>query len=477
MLWRPRSILQLMFFGLITVVAPLCVGIFYTVETLDELAQQNQMVNQQTISLTRSSQLFETSVLDLERRARQYVALGDADLLELFVREREQLLIALGQIEPTLLRLEHETGDAMRTAWQQLNEHLQAMGTDGREIEGSLGLFDQLGEGSSNFRDLVQTYVDRQLTELGQYADDIQQSLMLMVVLLAVLTLAFSFLLIYWITNPVKQMRRQIRLLGSGDMSQQIRISGPAEMQMLGAQLEWLRIRLDELEQQKLQFLRHMSHELKTPLASLREGADLLAEGVAGELQQKQREVVDIIRDNSRELQRLIENLLDYNQVLHSQQLQIKSVALRTLWRELLLVHKISIDRKGLKVHCDGDFAEWSVDEAKFRAVLDNLLSNAVNYTPEQGQIDISWSVQEESLVMDVANSGNAIVEAEQEKIFEPFFQGLNSRSGPIKGSGIGLSVARECMQAHGGSLKLAEHPTLAVCFRLMCPGMENNSI
>ena len=77
-------------------------------------------------------------------------------------------------------------------------------------------------------------------------------------------------------------------------------------------------------------------------------------------------------------------------------------------------------------------------------------------------------------LSMDVANSGEAIPDVDQGKIFEPFYQGVTRRTGPIKGSGIGLSVARECMQAHGGSLMLVQHPTLAVCFRLQCPETEN---
>lgn len=475
MLWRPRSILQLMLFGLITVVAPLCVAIFYTVETLDELARQSQSVNQQTITLTRSSQHFESRLLDLERRARQYVALDDVNLLELFVRERQQLLLTLEQVELALTDDSRETGKMMRTSWQALYATLQAVPDEGGDIKSSLPLFSQLGAESLTFKQLVQDYVDQRLAELVDHANDIQRSLMVMVALLTVLTFVFSILLIYWINTPIRQIRKQIRKLGSGDMSQPIRITGPAEMQQLGEQLEWLRTRLDELEQEKLQFLRHMSHELKTPLASLREGADLMAEGVAGELQQKQREVVEIIQANSRELQRLIENLLDYNQMIHSQALQIQPYLLSALWQELIVTYQMTIDRKALRITCEGNVEQWPVDETKFRAVLDNLLSNAVNYTPLQGCIDISWHEAEGQLIMDVANSGEPISVTEQSRIFDPFYQGASSRSGPIKGSGIGLSVAKECMQAHGGDLSLVEHTSLAVCFRLQCPA-ENGS-
>jgi two-component system sensor histidine kinase GlrK len=466
-----------MLFGLITVVAPLCVAIFYTVQTLDELASQNQKASQHTISLTRSSQFFETNLLDLERRARQFVALGDPDLLELFVRERKQLQAALVQINETLTAIDHESRSALYQQWLQLDQGLQAIPQASDEISAALPRFDELSAAANAFRQQVQAYVDAQLGELSRNAEDIQRSLMLMVALLAVLTLIFSLLLIYWIATPVKQIGREIRQLGSGDMSQPIQISGPAEMQLLGNELEWLRKRLDELEQQKLQFLRHMSHELKTPLASLREGADLLAEGVAGELQAKQSEVVDIIRDNSRELQRLIENLLDYNQVVHNQQLDVQPLSLHTVWQELMSTHQISIEQKQLQIDCEGDVESWPLDEAKFRTVLDNLLSNAVNYAPEKGRIDIGWHQQDEALVMEVANSGKAIPKDEWKKIFEPFYQGVNSRTGPIKGSGIGLSVARECILAHGGTLTLSQHPELPVCFRITCPTLENNGI
>lgn len=478
MLWRPRSILQLMLFGLMTVVAPLCVAIFYTVETLDEQARQSQSVNQQTISLTRSSQQFQSGLLDLERRARQYVALDDADLLALFVRERQQLLLTLQQMALVLPDDQNANTTMIRASWQLLDATLQQLPELGAEINMALPLFGQLGEESFKFQQLVQNYVDQRLAGLVENANDIQRSLLLMVGLLAVLTFFFSILLIYWINSPVRQIRQQIRQLGSGDMSQPIRVSGPAEMQQLGDQLEWLRTRLDELEQEKLQFLRHMSHELKTPLASLREGADLMAEGVVGELQPKQKDVVDIIQANSHELQRLIENLLDYNQMVHSQALQLQPINLQMLWQELISTYQMTIERNQLQLSCAGGVDEWPVDETKFRAVLDNLLSNAVNYTPQQGVIEVSWySIEDgsaELLVMDIANNGEPISEQEQMKIFDPFYQGASSRSGPIKGSGIGLSVAKECMQAHGGDLALVEHDSLAVCFRLQCPAESN---
>ncbi len=109
------------------------------------------------------------------------------------------------------------------------------------------------------------------------------------------------------------------------------------------------------------------------------------------------------------------------------------------------------------------------VDRYKLKTTLDNLLSNAVNYTPDGGEIDIVWRPEDDTLVIDVANSGEAIPPEDKERVFEPFFQSASKRTGPIKGSGIGLSVARECIEAQGGSLFLASHDKLPNCFRLIC--------
>ena len=241
---------------------------------------------------------------------------------------------------------------------------------------------------------------------------------------------------------------------------------------MLGSKLEWLRSRLHDTDQQKQQFLRHISHELKTPLASLREGADLLAEHVTGGLSPQQQEIVEIVRQNGIELQRLIENLLDFNQ-LPNQHLTLEDIRVEPLVRQLLGNYRIAIDKKALHVNLQGSVHSWMADLSRLSTTLDNLVSNAVVYSPDGGIIDIAWRVESASLVIDVANSGDPIPAADAERLFEPFFQGATKRSGPIKGSGIGLSVARECIEVQGGSLELATHERLPICFRMTCPAQR----
>lgn len=475
MLWRPRSLLQLVLIGFFTVMAPLCVAIFYTVHAFDRFAVNNSQMTQHLVALTRSSQLLQSELLDLERSAGQYQALGGVKLRLLFDQGLERLGSRLDEMESLV--------DAdLRFYLLSLTAALEPLRLDPPAAVEPFNpnpvraIFDKVNVLSLKLRHFSQLYVDAELEQQGLDGAEVKRSLVWMLSLLVLLTLVAVLFFTYWINRPVRQLEREIGRLGRGDFSQSIRIKGPQEMKLLGEKLEWLRGKLNELDTQKQQFLRHMSHELKTPLASLREGADLMAEGVVGSLDSRQLEIVEIIQQNSTELQRLIENLLDYNQLQQHRQLNTARVDIAALWSELLASYSITIERKALRVSSAGESLCWIADPAKLRTLLDNLLSNAISYSPAAGEVQIEWYLSDATLICEVCNSGEAIVAADAAQIFEPFFQGRNKRSGAIKGSGIGLSVARECVAVHQGSLQLVPGKRLPICFRLILPMLEEPS-
>ncbi len=474
MLWRPRSLLQLMLVGFFTVVAPLCVAIFYTVQAFDSLSINNNRMTRDLVVLTRTNQVLQSDLLDLERRAGQYVALGEENLLALFEQGYQRIRSQFDEIEVLIDEERNFHLLSLRESLERLHIAMLAR-NDLFDGEAVLAMFDGISRLSVEFRRASSTYVDEQLALQVYEAGEIKRSLLLMVSLLALVTLFAVLFFTYWINRPVRQLEREIGQLGSGDLTRRIRISGPQEMQLLGERLDWLRAQLHELDEQKQEFLRHMSHELKTPLASMREGADLMAEGVVGSLDQRQLEIVSIIQQNSLELQRLIENLLDYNLVLQHRQLNTERVDIQALWTELLKTYAMTVERKNIRISCEGESLCWIADASKLRTVLDNLLSNAISYSPSDGEVAISWNNVDNTLVCEVSNSGQQIASDEAEQIFRPFYQGRNSRSGAIKGSGIGLSVARECTHAHGGTLELMPEGRLPVCFSLKLPLLEVN--
>jgi two-component system sensor histidine kinase GlrK len=450
-------------------------AILFTVQTLGELANRNREVTQVVVDVTRLGQDIQGDVLELERRARQYLALAEPELAQLFERERSILLDKLQTLQD---RMPSQSPDVegLLLSLRQLTLTTTPVPNPADALNGTSlpaqrldQAFSMISLQSSAVKKWLLSSVDQLLQRNAAEADSIIDALVWQLSLLAFATLALLLLCAYWISRPIRSLTQEIHQLGTAGLSHAIEISGPLELQALGSKLEWLRQSLHDSEQQKQQFLRHISHELKTPLSSLREGADLLAEQVAGHLSQQQHEIVEIVRQNGIELQRLIENLLDYNQLPH-QELTLEELNLEALWQELLSNYRISIDKKNLQLKLHGEVEWWMADRYKLKTTLDNLLSNAVTYTPEGGQIDIVWRTESANLVIDVANSGEPIPKEDKERVFEPFFQSASKRTGPIKGSGIGLSVARECIEVQGGSLNLASHNRLPICFRLICP-------
>lgn len=463
--WQPKSVLQLVVVGFFTTVAPLCLAILYTVQTLGDLSEQSRAVTGNVIAINRQGQSLQTELLDLERRARQYVALNNDELLQLFRREKQGCLDKLEQ-----LRL---ATPGSGTLLQELEDTVTVL--DPVKTTPLNDQFAHLLSLRTSLAEWLREYVDRHITEHEANAKTVQDSLLVMVFLLALATLLLMLFFSYWINRPVRAVVSEIKRLGEGDLSSQVAISGPQEVCILGQELEWLRLRLNDTEQQKMTFLRHISHELKTPLASLREGTDLLADEVPGPLLVRQREIVAIVQQNGYELQRLIENLLDYNQLPH-QGLRLEPVDLPAMGKLLFEHYQMTSENKGLNVSSQWRLERWVADRSKLKTALDNLISNAVNYTPDGEVINLDCRQEGESLVIEVANTGLPIPKKERARLFEPFFQGSTERRGAIKGSGIGLSLARECMQAQGGSLEIVSHPTFEVCFRLTCPLLEQTS-
>jgi len=245
--------------------------------------------------------------------------------------------------------------------------------------------------------------------------------------------------------------------MGSADFTHAIEVDGPQDMRYLGQRLEWLRSRLHELEEQQNRFLRHVSHELKTPLTAVREGAELLRDRVGGELSPEQREIVRIVRENTLSLQKLIEDLLNYHQTRSIEPQTLGPVALADVVRRVVREHKLAAFARLINVETKLVPSMIVGDGEKVRAIVDNLLSNAIKYSPRSGTIAIELRPEGDQAVLDVIDGGPGISAADRPHIFESFYQGKTAPHGRIKGSGLGLAIANEYTLAHGGRIELID--------------------
>ena len=451
----PRSFLGLLVFGFLLVALPLSGALLYSAWNTEHLAEQSGHAVFSASQAARASRSLVNRIGSIERLARQIAVLRapeqEADY-ERVHRSFRQVSDELAQ-----LPLDHDQTLALQRTVER-EQALYAMLTsnprtriDPRTVKAKT---DELAENAYEMLAISYLVADREVERLRAEAEAAQMRLVMVVLFTTALALAIALALTRIIMRPIAQLDAAIRQLGSADFAQPIRVRGPQDLRDLGERLDWLRRRLTELEAQKNRFLRHLSHELKTPLTALREGAELLGDQVAGPLAPPQRQVVAIMRDNSLKLQRLIQDLLDYQRAVHAAaSLELKPVRLDALVRETARAHQLTAQAKGQRLVLDLASIAIEADGEKLRSILDNLIGNAVKFTPPGGTISVLARAQAGAASIEVIDSGPGVPPEEREAIFDSFFRGRAKAGGRVEGSGLGLAIAREYVEAHGGRI------------------------
>jgi two-component system, NtrC family, sensor histidine kinase GlrK len=461
-----------MLIGFTIVAAPLLFAIVNAAVQMNLLSARSEQLVDQGVRGTRNNQRMFEEIGALERTARLYQIIGSADLLDVYARNQDRLAATLNE----MLALPLDSGSrndvlALKAEADRLQAEMKRTLPNSPRMSEVINAFPQLSEMASKLSTRVSARIDGELTSLRLATELGQRNLFWESLLLVPLTLAVVVVFTYLFGRPIRAIDRAISELGRGTFSRPISIRGPADLERLAAQLEWLRGRLLDLAQEKNRFLRHMSHELKTPLANIREGTELLMDGAVGELQSAQREVAAILRENGMKLQRLIENLLSFSAwQAKSVGLEISEFKLRPLIKSVLENQQLTLVAQRVRLDVQVEDLTALADRGKVRLILDNLLSNAIKFTPRGGTISIHARAEREQLVLDVMDSGPGIPAEERNRIFEAFYQGKTPQGGHVKGTGIGLSVVTEFVNAHGGSIEILEAKTGGAHFRVRLP-------
>src|SRR3954470_7580304 len=451
--YYPRSFLGLLLTGFTLVIVPLVAALAYSAWSTERLAVQRRNAVFNASQAARASRSLVDRIASIERLAQQLALLDDPEFAVGYARVHRSFKQLADEIAQ--LPLDHAQGVALtRTAEQEqaLYDLLTSVPRPRIEAADITARVDRLIESARDVLSINNRIVDREVERLRFKAEQVQRGLFLLVLFSTAVALGIALALARYIARPISEIDAAIRQLGGADFSQPIAVRGPEDLRYLGRRLDWLRRRLEEFETQKNRFLRHVSHELKTPLTALREGAELLFDQVAGPLAPTQRQVVSIMRDNSVKLQRLIEELLDYQRALHAAaSLEVRQVRLDELVSEATRSHGLAAQAKGLRLAVDAQAASLEADPQKLRSIVDNLISNAVKFTPSGGTIEVRARALAGEAVIEVKDSGPGVPAEERESIFNLFFRGrTKADGGRVKSSGLGLAIARELVEAHG---------------------------
>ena len=461
----PRSFAKLLTIALVLVALPLLIGLVSNAFTIRRLAAQSQQTVYLAVHITQVSRSLQEGVSSLERLARQYLVLKDPALGESYRRVHQGFIeTGLGLKAQPLTEVQLGELGRLLSEEQKLYTSVFA-GRQGEVVAG----FDELAGLSRSLLDHSSEGIEQELGSLRTLAGDAEKvvygQLLALIPVAVFLVLGFSYLL----ARPIAELGRGIRGLGEGRFERKIAVSGPEDLEQLGQQLEWLRSRLMLLEEQKSRFLRHVSHELKTPLTALREGSDLLAEHVAGPLTAQQEEIVHILQDNAQQLGRLIEDLLRYSAAEFQQSsLKLQMIDPRELVAYAIEKHRLAISAKNLALQVDVAAFALVADGERLRVLLDNLLSNAIKFSPPGGSLALTWKAEGGLAALELADEGPGVAAEDRERIFDPFYQGAARGTSSVEGSGLGLSIAREHALAHGGKIELV--PGQNCRFRVILP-------
>lgn len=455
----PKSFFKLLFVGFMLAVLPLLVGLLGNILAIERLAAQSQRAVYDAARIAHASRELNDTAASLERAAQQSIVLRDTTLWQGYNSLRHQFRDAGERLAAMPLEAEiRKSLDDLLQDEARLHASLTQAGPMAKEAVAMARRYADISTATGRLLDRSSTLIDREaevLSELATQTKSQARTQLFVLIPLAVFIVAgFTYLL----ARPITELNQGIRDLGERRLDARIEVTGPEDLEQLGRQLDWLRLRLIGLEEQKSRFLRHVSHELKTPLTILREGSELLAEEVAGGLSTRQREIVHILQQNSLELQRLIETLLRHGEA----EFQLAAVKLQTvkpveIGAAIVERYKLACASRRIRISLRMEDFAMQTDPERLRVVLDNLLSNAVKFSPDDGEIVIAARTQEDWAVIEVLDQGPGVAAADREHIFEPFYRNSANAAGAVRGSGLGLSIVRDHVLVMGGDIAVGE--------------------
>ena len=471
--YYPRSFTILVIVAMGVLIVPLASGLINAVHVLQGVVDTQRQFTRTSLAVTRGVRQIVESVSQFQRAAGQYHLLQDAEFGPALHASFDDLQTQLTQLDAQLVDAPSRTTLAtLQTRSRALYRQLQPGAfLDNDQFHALDPAFETLHGTAGTLLAQADASVQRELQALEGTVQSTRQRLIVLALALIPLTLLLAAVFSWMINRPIKQLKASIQQLGQADLRPLPAISGPQDIVELGREIDWLRQRLQALEEQKLRFLRHVSHELKTPLASLREGVALLGDELAGSLNPRQRSIVGIMDSGSRDLQKRIEDLIRYGSMVRDATLPPAAPqALSEALAGVLARQRLTLDARGIGVETQLTAPTVQADRGQLETVLDNLLSNAVKFSPEGGHILVKSEPADGAVVVWVCDQGGGIPKTERGRVFEPFFQGARQPASTIKGSGLGLSIVRESLLAVGGSAEVIDCPPWSTCFKLTWP-------
>jgi signal transduction histidine kinase len=302
-------------------------------------------------------------------------------------------------------------------------------------------------------------------------SDMLSQKTVVLFITMAILIFVFAFFYSAVLTKPLKRLRGAIEHLTEGYMDEEVSISGFYETDLISNSLNQMLLRMKNLEKSRQEFVSNVSHELKTPLTSVKVLADslLMQENVAPELYREF--LVDIAEEIERE-SKIINDLLSLVKLdKTASDMNITSTNINDLLESVLKRLRPIAKKRNIELVFESFrpvVAE--VDEVKLSLAISNLIENAIKYNVEDGWVRVSLNADHKYFYVKVADSGIGIPEDAQDFIFDRFYRVDKARSRGTGGTGLGLSITKNAIHMHKGAIKVYSKENEGTTFTVRVP-------
>jgi signal transduction histidine kinase len=297
-----------------------------------------------------------------------------------------------------------------------------------------------------------------------------------------VVAVLLGFVISRSLVGPIRKMDTRLAAIASGDFSGHVDVPNRDELGALATNLNRMNDQLGRLygeletaSRHKSEFLANMSHELRTPLNAVIGFSEVLQDRLFGDLNDKQAEYVTDIRTSGRHLLTLINDILDLSKIEAGRMdLQVESFGLSDLVQNSVSLLRERAIRQGIALTVDVDRAAGVIeaDERMIKQVLFNLLTNALKFTPEGGQVNVVARADGDDALISVGDDGVGIAAVDLDRIFEEFQQVGTSHL--QEGTGLGLAISRRFVELHGGRLRVQSELGHGSVFTIIIPRSQH---
>lgn len=463
-----RSLRQLILGSFFVALVPLIALLWQSQRDFDSMSQLT--ANNTAFFVFMTSEMRELEALgdDVERLVRQYQVFPKNQLQELADT-------AVGGYSNKLAFLCDQFADV--TECRDLNltlSHLAEYPTfnDNLLLDARLA---ELRQSQQVLRRQVQQLINQRIVSQQVFLEEIQSRQGWSTGMLVLMSLGLTILAAQLIIKPVRKLQLIIRKIANNEpkLPEQT-YEGPRELVAVERDLHWLNDRIQQLEKVRTALLRHAAHELKTPMASIKEGCEILDQAMVGELTKPQKEVVSLLTISTERLNLLIVKLLDYNALLQQAEPKYQKIDLYMMVKDCAGLYGLLLAQNNQKVVIRVEPVHTIVSDPELlRRALDNLVSNAIAHGDVNSEIIIRSGNMNSFTTIDVLNSGKSISLTARGEIFEPFKRGQGLRNDKVIGAGLGLSIVSDCARLLGGDVTIVDDAHADVCFRVRLPKRE----